>query len=329
LSHANARLTVHGRLELIRRVVDLGRPVAHVVVELNVSRSTGYKWLARWRAEGAPGLFDRPSRAHRLPGKTPAALEAEVLALRAARKLGPARIGPLVGLAPSTVHAVLTRHGMHRLAWLDRPTGQLIRRYERARPGELVHVDVKKLGVIRPGGGWRAHGRGSAQGNHSRNEQLAGRRVGYDYVHCAIDDHTRLAYAEIHPDETAATCARFLRAAAAWFATHGIDRIERVMTDNAMAYRRSHDWRQALSDLDAQPRFTRSYRPQTNGKAERFNRTLADEWAYIRPFDSSAERAAALPGWLHTYNHHRSHTALGGLPPISRIAVNNAAGHYI
>jgi transposase InsO family protein len=328
LSHANARLTVHGRLELIRRVIDLGRPVAHVVVELNVSRATGYKWLARWRAEGAPGLFDRPSRAHRLPGKTPAALEAEVLALRAARKLGPARIGPLVGLAPSTVHAVLTRHGMHRLAWLDRPTGQLIRRYERARPGELVHVDVKKLGVIRPGGGWRAHGRGSAQGNHSRNEQLAGRRVGYDYVHCAIDDHTRLAYAEIHPDETAATCARFLRAAAAWFATHGIDRIERVMTDNAMAYRRSHDWRQALSDLDAQPRFTRSYRPQTNGKAERFNRTLADEWAYIRPFDSSAERAAALPGWLHIYNHHRSHTALGGLPPISRIAVNNAVGHY-
>jgi transposase InsO family protein len=313
---------------LIRRVVDLGRPVAHVVVELNISRATGYKWLARWRAEGAPGLFDRPSRAHRLPGKTPAALEAEVLALRAARKLGPARIGPLVGLAPSTVHAVLTRHGMHRLAWLDRPTGQLIRRYERARPGELVHVDVKKLGVIRPGGGWRAHGRGSAQGNHSRNEQLAGRRVGYDYVHCAIDDHTRLAYAEIHPDETAATCAGFLRAAAAWFATHGINRIERVMTDNAMAYRRSHDWRQALSDLDAQPRFTRSYRPQTNGKAERFNRTLADEWAYLRPFDSSAERAAALPGWLHTYNHHRSHTALGGLPPISRIVVNNAAGHY-
>ena len=153
MSHANARLTVHGRAELIRRVVELGRPVAHVVIELNVSRATGYKWLARWRAEGLAGLADRTSRAHRLPGKTSSTLEAQVLALRAARKLGPARIGPLVGLAPSTVHAVLRRHGMHRLAWLDRPTGQLVRRYERARPGELVHVDVKKLGVIRPGGG--------------------------------------------------------------------------------------------------------------------------------------------------------------------------------
>jgi transposase-like protein len=153
VSHANARLTVHGRAELVRRVVDQGRPVAHVVAELNISRATGYKWLARWRAEGLAGLRDRSSRAHRLPGKTPQALEAQVLALRSARKLGPARIGPLIGLAPSTVHAVLRRHGLHRLAWLDRPTGQLIRRYERAHPGELVHVDVKKLGVIRPGGG--------------------------------------------------------------------------------------------------------------------------------------------------------------------------------
>jgi transposase InsO family protein len=313
---------------LIRRVVVEGRPVAHVVVELNVSRATGYKWLARWRAEGPAGLIDRPSRAHRLPGKTSPALEEKVLALRSARKLGPARIGPLVGLAPSTVHAVLRRHGMHRLAWLDRPSGQLIRRYERARPGELVHVDVKKLGAIRPGGGWRAHGKGSVQHNHARTEQLAGRRVGYDYVHCAIDDHSRLAYAEIHPDETADTCAGFLRAAAAFFTTVGIPRIERVLTDNAMAYRRSQAWRQALAEIGAEARFTRSYRPQTNGKAERFNRTLADEWAYIRPFDSSADRAAALPGWLHTYNHHRSHTALGGQPPISRLAISNAAGHY-
>jgi transposase InsO family protein len=328
VSHANARLTVHGRAELVRRVVDQGRPVAHVVVELNVSRATGYKWLARWRAEGPAGLLDRPSRAHRLPRKTAGEVEALILDLRTQRKLGPARISPLVDVAPSTVHAVLRRHGLHRLAWMDRPTGQLVRRYERARPGELVHVDVKKLGVIRPGGGWRAHGRGSTQNNHSRSETAAGRRVGFDYVHCAIDDHTRLAYAEIHSDETAATWAAFLRSAAAWFATVGIDRIERVMTDNAMAYRRSTAWRQALLELAAQPRFTRSYRPQTNGKAERFNRTLADEWAYIRPFDSSADRAAALPGWLHTYNHHRSHTALGGHPPISRTTVSNGAGHY-
>ena len=328
--HANARLTVHGRAELVRRVVVEGRPVAHVVKELNVSRATGYKWLARWRAEGPSGLVDRPSRAHRLPGKTPAAVEAKVVRLRASRKFGPARIGPLLGLAPSTVHAVLRRHRMHRLAWLDRPTGQLVRRvqrYERARPGELVHVDVKKLGAIRDGGGWRAHGRSSAQREHSRAEQAAGRRVGYDYVHCAIDDHTRLAYAEIHPDETAATSAAFLRSAAAWFHTVGITRIERVMTDNALTYRRSTAWATALADLGAQARFTRAYRPQTNGKAERFNRTLTDEWAYQQPFTSSADRAATLPDWLHTYNHHRTHTALGGHPPISR--VNNGAGHYI
>ena len=274
MSHANARLTVHGRAELVRRVVEQGRPVAHVVVELNVSRATGYKWLARWRAEGLAGLADRPSRAHRLPGKTPPELERQVLGLRAGRKLGPARIAPLVGLAPSTVHAVLRRHGVHRLAWLDRPSGILVRRYERARPGELVHVDVKKLGVIRAGGGWRAHGRGSAADIDRRRENRAGRRVGFDYVHCAIDDHTRLAYVEIHPNETAATCAAFLRSAAAWFTSAGIAGIERVMTDNAMAYRRSHAWREAPADLGAAARFTRSYRPQTNGKAERFNRTL-------------------------------------------------------
>lgn len=317
--HANARLTVFGRAELVRRVVVEGRPVAHVVKELGCSRATGYKWLARWRVEGAAGLADRSSRAHRLPGKTSPVVEERVLALRSARKLGPARIGALVGLAPSTVHAVLVRHGMHRLAWLDRPTGQLIRRYERAVPGELVHVDVKKLGRIPDGGGWRVHGRDQRP---STNRS----RPGFEYVHCAVDDHTRLAYAEIHPNETAATCAGFLTRAAAWFTAHGIDRIERVLTDNALAYRRSHAWRQTLADLGAQPRFTRSYRPQTNGKAERFNRTLADEWAYIRPFTSSADRAAALPDWLHTYNHHRGHTALGGHPPISR--VNNAPDSY-
>jgi transposase InsO family protein len=327
--HANARLTVHGRGELVRRVVVEGRPVAHVVKELGCSRATGYKWLARWRAEGPAGLVDRSSRAHRLPGKTPPATEARVLALRAGRKLGPARIGPLLGMPASTVHAVLTRHRMHRLAWLDRPTGQLVRqvhRYERARPGELIHVDVKKLGRLREGGGWRVHGRDSAQRTHSRAEQAAGRRVGYEYVHCAVDDHTRLAYAEIHPDETTTTCAQFLRSAAAWFQSVGIDRIERVLTDNAMAYRHGRAWATALTDLGAQQRFTRPYRPQTNGKAERFNRTLAEEWAYNQPFTNSTDRANALPAWLHTYNHHRGHTALGGQPPITR--VNNGAGHY-
>ena len=325
MAHRNARLTVHGRRLLIERVVQDKRPVAHVAAELGVSRATGHKWLARWRAEGDAGLHDRSSAAHRIPHKTPPQVEEQLCRLRTERKLGPARLAPLVGLPASTVHAVLTRHGLHRLAFLDRPTGQVIR-YERARPGELVHVDVKKLGRLREGGGWKVHGRGSWHDHRARAEQAAGRRVGFDYVHAAIDDHTRLAYAEIHPDETAATCAGFLRRAAAWFATTGIARIERVMTDNALAYRRGRAWQQALADLDASARFTKKYRPQTNGKAERFNRTLLDEWAYQRPYTSNHDRAQALPAWLHTYNYHRSHTALGGQPPITR--VNNPTGHY-
>jgi transposase InsO family protein len=326
MPHRNARLTVHGRRLLIQRVVTDGRPVAHVVKDLGVSRATGYKWLARWRAEGDAGLYDRRSTAHRLPRKTPAELEARICAVRQDRKLGPRRLASLLNMPASTVHAVLTRHGLHRLAWLDRPTGQIIRRYERDRPGELLHVDVKKIGRLRDGGGWRVHGRGSAQANHARTEQLAGRKVGYEYIHAAIDDHTRLAYAEIHPDETTGTCAGFLRRAAAHFAALGINRIERVMTDNAMAYRRGRAWHQALAELGAEPRFTRSYRPQTNGKAERFNRTMADEWIYSRPFTSSQDRADTLPGWLHIYNHHRGHSALAGQPPITR--VNNGAGPY-
>jgi transposase InsO family protein len=321
MAHRNARLTVHGRTVLVERVRS-GRPVAHVAAELGVSRATGYKWWARWRAEGPAGLVDRSSRARRIPARTSPELETRVLALRREHKLGPHRIGPLVGLAASTVHAVLTRHGLSRLAWMDRPTGQLIRRYERDRPGELVHVDVKKLGRLREGGGWRVHGRDSDPARQARGAA----RVGFDYVHAAIDDHTRLAYAEVHPDEKADTCAGFLRRAAAAFATHGIDGIERVMTDNALAYRRSTAWRDALAQIGAQARFTRRYRPQTNGKAERFNRTLLEEWAYQRPFTSNDERTAALPVWLHTYNHHRCHTAIGGRPPITR--VNNPAGSY-
>jgi transposase len=259
VGHRNARLTVHGRTLLVERVM-AGRPVAHVVSELGVSRATGYKWVARYRAEGPTGLVDRSSRAHRIPAKTSPEREQHVLAIRRDRKLGPHRIGPLLGMPASTVHAVLARHGMSRLAWMDRPTGQVIRRYERDRPGELVHVDVKKLGRLRDGGGWWAHGRDSDIHRRHRNAP----RVGFDYVHAAIDDHTRLAYAEIHPDEKADTCAAFLRRAADFFTEHGIKGIERVMTDNALAYRRSLAWRDALTDVGATARFTRHYRPQTN-----------------------------------------------------------------
>src|SRR3569833_2001601 len=221
MAHRNARLTLHGRRLLVQRVVADGRPVAHVVKELGCSRATGYKWLARWRAEGDAGLRDRPSTAHRLPGKTSPEREARVCALRTQLKRGPRRLAPLLGLPASTVHA-----GLPRLAWLDRPTGQPIRRYERDRPGELVHGDVKKIGRLRDGGGWRVHGRNSAQERRNKTERNAGHRVGYEYVHAAIDDHTRLAYAEIHPDEKTTTCAAFLRRAAAHFATLGIPAIE-------------------------------------------------------------------------------------------------------
>ena len=325
MSHAKPRLSPWSRLLLVQRV-QAGRPAAHVAVEMGVSRATAYKWLARFRAEGVAGLSDRSSRPWSSPHRTDPATEAAIVALRRDRRLGPARIAGVLGLNPSTVHRVLARHGMPRLSWLDRPTGRVIRRYEKSRPGELVHVDVKKLGAIRPGGGWRVTGRGSMQDRRSRSEQMAGRRVGYDFVHCAIDDHTRLAYAEIHRDETAATCAAFLRRAAVALAEQGITSIEAVMTDNAFAYRHSHAWQAALDDLGAAKVLIRPYRPQTNGKAERFNRTLVEEWAYAQVFHDSTDRTTALPHWLHQYNHHRAHTALAGQPPISR--VNDLPGHY-
>ncbi|MEU1184413.1 IS481 family transposase [Streptomyces sp. NPDC005820] len=317
MSHRNARLTVHGRRLLVERVSG-GRPVAHVAAEMGISRATAHKWIRRWRTEGEQGLRDRPSRPLTTPHRTAAATEADVCRLRRDRKLGPARIGPVLGLPASTVHRILVRHGLNRLAFLDRPTGQVIRRYERERPGELVHVDVKKLGRIPDGGGHKVLGRQAGRTRRSG--------VGFDYVHSAVDDHSRLAYSEIHGDEKATTCAGFLRRAAAFFQTTGIDRIERVLTDNAWPYRKSFAWQQALADLGAAGKLTRAYRPQTNGKVERFNRTLLDEWAYLRPYTSNAERTTALADFLHTYNHHRCHTALGGHPPITR--VNNPAGQY-
>ncbi|MGW0753880.1 IS481 family transposase [Streptomyces sp. NPDC002587] len=317
MSHRNARLTVHGRRLLVERV-ESGRPVAHVAAETGISRATAHKWMRRWRAEGEAGLADRSSRPRTTPHRTPAAVEARVCDLRQTRKLGPARIGPVLGLPASTVHRILTRHGLHRLAFMDRPTGTVIRRYERGKPGELIHVDVKKLGRIPDGGGHKVLGRQAG-----RKTKAA---VGFDYVHSAVDDHTRLAYSEIHPDEKADTCAAFLRRAAAFYAGVGITRIERVLTDNAWAYRKAKAWKTALAHLGATGKLTRAYRPQTNGKVERFNRTLLDEWAYLRPYTSNDERTAALADFLHTYNHHRCHTALGGKPPISR--VNNPAGQY-
>lgn len=314
--HANARLTVRGRRTLIERIQQ-GRPVAHVAGEMGISRATAYKWWARFRAEGWAGLMDRSSRPHRCPHRTPRRVERRIERLRRSRKLGPARIGGIVDVAHSTVHRVLVRLGLNRLSWMDRPSGRVIRRIVTTHPGELVHVDVKKLGRIPAGGGWRAHGRGNdAFGGHSG--------VGYAYVHSAVDAFSRIAYSEILDDERGDTCAGFWTRAHAWFTDHGIT-VERILTDNARNYISSHAFRDALGDIvhtKIRPR-----RPQTNGKVERFNRTLLDEWAYVRVYRSDAARTAALDRWLHLYNHHRSHTSLGGQAPMD--LVSNLPGHYI
>jgi transposase InsO family protein len=314
--HGSPRLNFFGRLLLVKRV-EAGWSVAAASEAVGVSRATGHKWVRRHREEGEAGLEDRPCH-RRSPHQLSAEQEAPILQLRRERKLGPHRIAALTGRPRSTCHKVLARHGLNRLDLLDRPTGRLIRRYERQRPGELVHVDVKKLGRIPPGGGHRVHG--WQPGGRPK------RHLGYDYIHSMVDDHSRLAYSEVLPDERGSTCAAFVLRAGEFFAAHGIPWLERVMTDNAHAYRSSRDFHAALGALGAKHRLVRPYRPQTNGKVERFNRILLDEWAYVRPYDGNEERAALLPDWLHGYNFHRAHTALGGLPPISR--VNDVRGSY-
>lgn len=322
MSHANAPLTPEGRRRLCERV-DAGRPIAHVAAEAGISRQCLSKWYGRW-VDGDADLGDRSSRPFGSPMRTPAAVVTAIEVLRRTRKFGPARIAHElarrgVQVAASTVHRVLVRLGLSRLRDLDRPTGERARRarrYERAAPGELVHTDVKKLGVIRDGGGWWAHGRGSAQDKAAHR----GPRVGYDYLHVVIDDHSRLLHAEVLPDERGETCAAFITRAAEFMAGYGIT-IERVMSDNAFAYRHSTAYAAAVAALSpgARRKFIRPHCPWTNGKAERVNQTANDEWARAAVYGSSAERTAALATWVHEYNHHRPHAALGGLPPISRV----------
>lgn len=316
--HANARLTVHGRRLLIDRVIGAGRPVAHVAKELGISRQCAHRWVARFRAEGAAGLLDRSSRPHRCPGRTSPAIEAAVLTMRQSERRGQDWIGPEIGIPARTVGAILARHRVPLLRECDPLTGELIRaskttalRYEREGPGDLVHIDVKKIGRIPPDGGWRAHGRAERPG-HKRG-------LGYDYVHAAVDDHSRLAYAEIHPDEKGATCAGFITRAAEFFATHGIS-IEEVISDNAKNYVLSRDFQNALANIGARHLTIRPHCPWQNGKVERFNRTLQIEWAYRQVFTSNDQRSAALAPWLDFYNNQRRHSALAGLPPISRVS---------
>ena len=331
MPHRNAPLTETGRLRLARCVVDDGWPVRRAAERFQVSHTTAARWAARYREHGPAGMADRSCRPHHSPGRLPARTERRIIGLRVSQRLGPARIALRLGLHPSTVHKVLARYGCPRLACLDRATAVPVRRYERDRPGELVHVDVKKLGNIPDGGGHRTLGRQAGRHNRqahrdpARPRKVAGRaNLGYACLHTALDDHSRLAYTEILADEQKETAAAFLRRAAAWYAAAGIT-IERVLSDNGSCYR-SRDWAAACADLGITHKRTRPYRPQTNGKVERYHRTLADEWAYARPYRTETERRAALPGWLHDYNNHRGHTALGGHPPASR--VTNLSGQH-
>ena len=321
MAHRNARLTFHGRRLLVARV-ESGMPVAHVAKAMGISRQCAHRWVARFAAEGEAGLHDRSSRPHSRPTRTAPGVEQAVLRLRQAERRGQDWLGPELGLPTRTVSRILRRHQVPYLRECDPLTGELIRsskatavRYERDRPGELVHMDVKKVGKIPDGGGWKAHGR--RMGSTGAKKRA---RIGYDYVHSLVDDHSRLAYSEILPDEKGPTCAAFLRRAAAYFADHGIDHIERVLTDNHWSYRRSVDVGVVIANLGAKHKFIRPHCPWQNGKVERFNRTLQIEWAYRQVFLSNDDRCAALAPWLEHYNTQRRHTALGGLPPVSRLS---------
>jgi len=301
--------------------------IAEVAARFQCSYPTVKRWAARYAA--GESMQDRSSRPHRMPAKTPPATTKRIVSLRLRKRLGPVQLAAHVGVAPSTVHRVLVRCRLNRLAHVDRATGEPVRRYEHPHPGAMLHVDVKKLGNIPDGGGWRYVGR--AQGSRNRAGTPGKPRsvhhnpkMGTAFVHTVIDDHSRVAYAEIHDDETAATAITVLRHAVAWFAARGV-RAERVLSDNGSAYK-SHAWRDACRDLGITPKRTRPYRPQTNGKIERFHRTLTAGWAFRRLYLSETQRRKALPGWLHEYNHHRPHSAIGRRAPITRLT--NLSGQY-
>lgn len=331
MSHANAMLTPNSRLKLAMFVVHEHWTIAEAAKMFMVSWPTAKRWVQRYLDHGAGGMQDRSSRPHHSPARTPRKLVKRIVALRWRKRLGPVQIAGRLGMAASTVHAVLVRCRLNRLRYIDRVTGEPIRRYEHKAPGELLHVDVTKFGNIPDGGGHRFLGRQTG-GKNSRTS--AGRnglprsskhpRNGTAYVHTVIDDYSRVAYAEIHHDEKAVTAIAVLRRAVSWFAARDI-RTKRVLSDNGSAYV-SKAWAQACTDLGITPKRTRPYRPQTNGKIERFHRTLNDGWAYARFYPTETARREALPAWIHYYNHHRPHTATGNKPPVSRLT--NLPGQY-
>src|SRR3954469_33753 len=317
--HANAALSWSGRRELARRVVEEGWTLGAAAEAAGVSVRCARKWVGRYRG-GDSQLRDRSSAPRRVANRTPADRVALILALRRLRMTA-AEIAELLEMALSTVSVILKRQGMGRLGriGLEQPV-----RYERSRPGELVHIDVKKLGRIQGGAGWRVRDR-KQHYNPTRTDAAGKRRntVGWEYVHVAVDDYSRLAYVEVLADETGATAVAFLRRALAFFARYGIH-VERVLTDNGSAYR-SVVHAVSCKAFGIRHLRTRAYRPQTNGKAERFIRTMLTGWAYGAIYGSSRERTAALDGWLWHYNHQRRHSAVGHQPPVTR---TNLLGSY-
>jgi transposase InsO family protein len=318
-------------LRLARLIIDDGWTFSEAAKMFMVSPRTAAKWANRYRAEGSAGMADRSSRPRRCPSKTPPDMVRAIVRLRWRKRLGPVQIAGQLGIPASTVHAVLVRCRINRLSHIDRVTGEPIRRYEHDHPGSLIHVDVTKFGNIPDGGGWRYVGKQQGDRNRNSTRDRTGDRsrkyypkIGTAFLHTVIDDHSRVAYVEICSDEKAETAVAVLQRAAAWFAERGVV-VERVLSDNGACYK-SFAWRDTCAALGIKHKRTRPYRPQTNGKIERFHRTLADGWAYARHYQSEAERRAALPGWLHSYNHHRAHSAIGGLPPISRLT--NLPGHH-
>lgn len=312
MAHRNARLTPVTRWELVEQVL-AGWPQAEVARQFRVSRATVAKWVRRFAAEGRAGLEDRSSAPHHHPRQTPARLVHRICLLRRQRGFGPHRIAWALKLARSTVYAVLRRAGLNRLSSLHRVTREPVRRYEHPRPGDLLHIDVKKLGRIPPGGGKRfAPGFAATQsGPHSR------RSLGIDYLHVAIDDHSRYSYVEALPDERGVTCAAFLARAVSHFGELGVS-VRRVLTDNAKAYT-SGIFTKTAAERGIKLKLIKPYRPQTNGKAERFIRTLQGEWAYVRRYRSNPERLRMLARWLDYYNRARPHGGIGGNVPASRL----------
>lgn len=319
MAHRTARLNVFGRQLLVTRVELEGWSVAKAAEAQGVSRQTAHKWVTRYRAEGWSGLEDRSSRPHVQPRITSAETTEAILRLRVERRWGPHRIGPALGLAPSTVYAVLARAGYSRLRDADRLSGVPVR-YVHDHPGSLVHQDHKKLGRIPAGGGHRVLGR--EHGSRGRGT------LGFDHFEVVVDDATRLAYVAHVPNESASTASRALLDAAVWFAERGV-RIERVLTDNAWAYT-SPTYARAVASIDARHKRTRPHRPQTNGKAERFIQTLLREWAYAFTYPNSDARSRELPFWMTHYNLHRPHSATGNLPPAVRLGftANNVVRNY-